>query len=890
MIYRRQTDEHLIEAKSREQFKLALLEFEWISQEISPDYGEDLQVRIFENGNPTGNDFLVQLKGTDDCEKYRLKSTKDFSYPIDLANLIQWRGYNVPVILVLWDIKTKIGYWACTKTYINGELDKNPDWLENLSNAKEPTRKVHIPGGQIISCDEIDSLKLTINRFWQRYKQATKHFDILFKANSGEQEKFNIGLPNYLSNQLRINELNVLSIDQPNQLENWIELSSLLYNLCDYKKGLKAINSAWKIDKEDNRIKWIKACIQAEYVINNLELGKGLIEESINLFQSINDVSQSVKYYNIGNCYAAINEHHTAVKYYNQALNSKDFDLDNELKSSILANLGSSFNEIGNIKKAVKSCKKAIEYNSLNWNAYSLLAHIEAKLNNHSSACKYFEKLFELNLDLENDGNSHLYCYALSLYEIKRYSDALEAIETLLISDPINENALNLKVHVVGQLLRLDKYDVNEASVFLKRRLLDNPEDMMARSDLIQIYHILNQRQEFVAFLKESSSLKNAPLSMLFNYAIILKNEGQIDESISIFERIFEVDKSHSISHNLAILYHYKKRYPEAIEKYRIAIGDEYSSLSLLSAISDCLDLMGDYTSNIVLLTKILLMGANGSRFKRKLFFSLEKIKLEYEDYQIFFEEIESKKNYLDENFIKNEFIEFVNNIDVYKKNYLELVEINEFEDYSTLDAVQDALIWEKLRDKNLKEIGYNSSFDEDVLVENHPGFDATDEEWADWLIRTTDFEKLEAELQAGLNASIELNSEKEAQKDTPFHPMTQDERLGIVKIQLNRVREGWEDLLVLRDRKHNLNFVQVTEYACEVSAFRMKSNKRIPLSKKQSSLLKSIGFQEPNLYKDGYNFRLDWYDMSIENISAIVINSFIILDSGKDCELIVEK
>jgi tetratricopeptide (TPR) repeat protein len=762
MNYPRRTEEHKFEDISKSQLSEALQNFGWTTQEIHPDYGEDLYVAPFENGNPTGNEFKIQAKGTDDLNIYRLKTENNvFSYPISLANLKQWHRYPVPVIVILWDIKSRIGHWLYIQPFINQKLHKDPDWLKNISKAEKPKRYIYIPEFQFIKYDNIELLAQAINKVWSKKRKAESHFNILYDAYPESQANSGTDLPSHISLQLRINELKALSVSQPDNLDNWLELASIFYKTHHYKEGLRVIQNAWKINPEHNKTRWIKACIQAEYFTKQEKTKKSMIDEAIKLFQSVENVLLLIKYYCIGNCYSALNENQTALEYYNKALDSDNPKSDNELTASIWTNRGNSLNKLGNTKEAIISCKKAIGLNPSNWNAYSSLAHIEAKLNNHKNACYYFEKLFDLNPELKADGDNHLYCYSRSLCESKRYREALEAIDLLLIVDPTDDDAISLKVYIISQLLRLDDSYINEALVFLKRCLLDNPEDMPVRNELLTIYHKLGQSQEVKILLEETVAFNNAPPNLLYNYAMLLKEGSQFDEAILLLERAFKIDQNHAIIHNLAILYQHQKRYTEAIEKYRFAIDDEYISLPLLSAISDCFYLMKDYTSDIVLLAKIILMGANGIRFKQKLCLSLEKEKIDYGDFCIFLDSLSSKDVSLDELSIRNEFILFSKNINSYIEDYYNSSELDCIGNSDDLNHSQYTSDWSQLRDQKLQEMGYNPSLDIVVDEEKHPGFDASDEEWADWLIRTTDFDRLEAESQAGLSAIYKLEKQK---------------------------------------------------------------------------------------------------------------------------------
>jgi hypothetical protein len=56
--------QHILEDESILAFKQLLPEG-WVANEFAKDYGKDIQVEIFRNGNATGNMFITQLKATD---------------------------------------------------------------------------------------------------------------------------------------------------------------------------------------------------------------------------------------------------------------------------------------------------------------------------------------------------------------------------------------------------------------------------------------------------------------------------------------------------------------------------------------------------------------------------------------------------------------------------------------------------------------------------------------------------------------------------------------------------------------------------------------------------------------------------------------------------------
>ncbi len=56
--------QHIIETISKKAFE-EIIPDEWVYRELTPDYGIDYQVEIFNNEEATGKSFFVQLKGTD---------------------------------------------------------------------------------------------------------------------------------------------------------------------------------------------------------------------------------------------------------------------------------------------------------------------------------------------------------------------------------------------------------------------------------------------------------------------------------------------------------------------------------------------------------------------------------------------------------------------------------------------------------------------------------------------------------------------------------------------------------------------------------------------------------------------------------------------------------
>lgn len=115
--------QQIIDQKAQRIFSPALPP-DWIIRERHPDFGVDYLIEIFENKEPAGLEFAVQLKGTENPRIVR--TTARFS--AETPHLVYWMDkIRHPVFLVHIDVKTKQGWWLFIQKYIHdGKI--RPDW------------------------------------------------------------------------------------------------------------------------------------------------------------------------------------------------------------------------------------------------------------------------------------------------------------------------------------------------------------------------------------------------------------------------------------------------------------------------------------------------------------------------------------------------------------------------------------------------------------------------------------------------------------------------------------------------------------------------------------------------------------------------------------------
>lgn len=148
-IKKRYTQQQQQENISRKQIGEFFESHSFITGDISPDLGEDILVRIFENGSSTGLSFYLQLKSTDNINKHTLK-TGDISYQLKTKDIEHWSAQTPTVVIGVWDINRRQGWWVWINDVIKFLEREKPKWKENKSvNIYIPLKNRFDEGGLV---------------------------------------------------------------------------------------------------------------------------------------------------------------------------------------------------------------------------------------------------------------------------------------------------------------------------------------------------------------------------------------------------------------------------------------------------------------------------------------------------------------------------------------------------------------------------------------------------------------------------------------------------------------------------------------------------------------------------------------------------------------------
>jgi len=131
----RRPKEHVMETKGDRVFSSVVPE-NWIYRKIDLDYGLDREIEIVVNEEVTGKTLLVQVKSSDSFQA----DNSVIKYRFETDKLQYYLQRDVPVILVLVDLRRQLCYWLFVQEYIYEKLDKT-----NLHWRKQKTVALRIP-------------------------------------------------------------------------------------------------------------------------------------------------------------------------------------------------------------------------------------------------------------------------------------------------------------------------------------------------------------------------------------------------------------------------------------------------------------------------------------------------------------------------------------------------------------------------------------------------------------------------------------------------------------------------------------------------------------------------------------------------------------------------
>ncbi len=149
------TREHIIETESRRIVASLLPADQFVERDQTErDYGIDLVVECFDNGEPSGAQLLLQVKGTDDDAP--AMDAKSVAFDMKVKSLKRAERYITPLLLVWCPVRAAVQrFWFLwLQEYIRVVLNNAvPRWRE------QETIRLHIPIQNVVASTEVRSLR-----------------------------------------------------------------------------------------------------------------------------------------------------------------------------------------------------------------------------------------------------------------------------------------------------------------------------------------------------------------------------------------------------------------------------------------------------------------------------------------------------------------------------------------------------------------------------------------------------------------------------------------------------------------------------------------------------------------------------------------------------------
>ncbi|WP_405132917.1 DUF4365 domain-containing protein [Nocardia sp. NBC_01388] len=133
------------------------------------DYGEDLQVRIFDDGVATPYLFFVQAKHVKRGSKFRSKDGRYISHrKFERHHLESWENFSQPVVLTLWDAERDETYW---------DIAQSLDWPPTSRKTKKST--VRFPTDNLLDANGLARIRARTIARSQRHERELSGVQVL---------------------------------------------------------------------------------------------------------------------------------------------------------------------------------------------------------------------------------------------------------------------------------------------------------------------------------------------------------------------------------------------------------------------------------------------------------------------------------------------------------------------------------------------------------------------------------------------------------------------------------------------------------------------------------------------------------------------------------------
>ena len=260
---------------------------------------------------------------------------------------------------------------------------------------------------------------------------------------------------------------------------------------------------------------------------------------------------------------------------------------------------------IANIEYFRKNYNSAIENYNIFLNAYpnnleasENLANVYALSNQFDKACDIYAGIYKKYPSAFTEFEK----YGAALYETKQFQAASVMLEKALADDE-NSETINAKLALTYQ-----KLGENEKSLkYFNKTFEINPNLTALRFDYANLLGNMNKASEAIEQYKVYLKTFPNDADAYRNLGIVYKNINEVELALFNLEKSYTLDPSSNLTKKeLALCYHSKKDYVNALKYYDYALKSEPENIELMANKALTLHAMDNYVSAIELYKEIL--------------------------------------------------------------------------------------------------------------------------------------------------------------------------------------------------------------------------------------------------------------------------------------------
>ena len=353
----------------------------------------------------------------------------------------------------------------------------------------------------------------------------------------------------------------------------------------DYSTAITIIQKALNVNGDDAMLYTKIAGLYSD--AGNYEEALGAYKKALKL-----RANDAFSYISIGNILQTMGDYENAYNSFMQA-------------QQIYPEYKYNYLNLANIEYFRKNYKNAIEYYTTFLNAYP--EHLDASENlanvyyasgQPDKACEIYSMLYKKYPSAFKD-YTH---YGLALFDTKQYKAATEIL-TKALSDNKEDEVVLAKLALSYQYLG----DNEKAFDYYTKTFALNPELVALRFDYANLLGNMGKNaeaiEEYKTYIKAFPNDANA----YKNLGLVYKRQGDTDLALFNIEKAYTLDSSdNDIKKELALCYHQKQDYINALKFYNMVLANNPDNYELLANKALTLHAMNNYVAAIDLYKQLL--------------------------------------------------------------------------------------------------------------------------------------------------------------------------------------------------------------------------------------------------------------------------------------------